>query len=77
MTHPEGVTLGRRLAAITIDWLPLMRSLSHSLLVVAVFPNVLRGLVFITPLIFVAEYAILDRSNWRFFRAQVNENEGS
>jgi len=59
MTHPEGVTLGRRLIAITVDWL------ASYLIAFAFFAGGggyserIEATRLSTPLIFVAEYAIL------------------
>ena len=59
MTHPEGVTLGRRLAAITIDWLASYAIAFAFFAGGGSYSDRLEGTRFSTPLIFVAEYAIL------------------
>lgn len=59
MTHPEGVSLGRRWAAISLDWL------SSYVIAFAFFAgggnffDRVAGAKFSTPLIFISEYAIL------------------
>ena len=59
MTHPEGVTLGRRLAAITIDWLASYAIAFAFFAGGGSYSDRLVGTRLSTPLIFVAEYAIL------------------
>ncbi len=59
MTHPEGVTLGRRLAAITIDWLASYAIAFAFFADGGSYAERIEGTRFLTPLIFVAEYAIL------------------
>jgi uncharacterized RDD family membrane protein YckC len=59
MTHPEGVTLGRRLAAITIDWLASYAIAFAFLAGGGSYSERIVGTRLTTPLIFVAEYAIL------------------
>ena len=59
MTHPEGVTLGRRLAAITIDWLASYAIAFAFFAGGGGYSERLVGTRLSTPLIFVAEYAIL------------------
>ena len=59
MTHPEGVTLGRRLAAITIDWLASYVIAFAFFAGGGSYSDRIVGTRFSTPLIFVAEYAIL------------------
>lgn len=59
MTHPEGVTLGRRLAAITIDWLASYAIAFAFFAGGGSFSERVEETRFSTPLIFVAEYAIL------------------
>lgn len=59
MTHPEGVTLGRRLAAITIDWLASYAIAFAFFAGGGNYAERIAGTRFSTPLIFVAEYAIL------------------
>ena len=59
MTHPEGVTLGRRLAAITIDWLASYAIAFAFFAVGGSYSDRLAGTRLSTPLIFVVEYAIL------------------
>ena len=59
MTHPEGVTLGRRLAAITIDWLASYAIAFAFFAGGGSYSDRIVGTRLSTPLIFVAEYAIL------------------
>lgn len=59
MTHPEGVTLGRRLAAITIDWLASYAIAFAFFAGGGNYADRVQGTRLTTPLIFVAEYAIL------------------
>ena len=59
MTHPEGVTLGRRLAAITIDWLASYAIAFAFFAGGGNFGERVSGSRFPTTLILVAEYAIL------------------
>lgn len=59
MTHPEGVTLGRRLAAITIDWLASYAIAFAFFAGGGNYAERVVGTRLSTPLIFVAEYAIL------------------
>lgn len=59
MTHPEGVTLGRRLAAITIDWLASYAIAFAFFSGGGSYSERIEGTRFVTPLIFIAEYAIL------------------
>ena len=59
MTHPEGVTLGRRLAAITIDWLASYAIAFAFFAGGGSYSDRIVGTRFTTPVIFVAEYAIL------------------
>jgi hypothetical protein len=59
MTHPEGVTLGRRLAAITIDWLASYAIAFAFFAGGGSYSDRLAGTRLSTPLIFVVEYAIL------------------
>jgi len=59
MTHPEGVSLGRRLAAITIDWLASYAIAFAFFAGGGGYSERLVGTRLSTPLIFVAEYAIL------------------
>ena len=59
MTHPEGVTLGRRLAAITIDWLASYVIAFAFFAGGGSYSDRIVGTRFSTPLIFIAEYAIL------------------
>ena len=59
MTHPEAATLGRRLAAITIDWLASYAIAFAFFAGGGSFSERIEGTRFITPLIFVTEYAIL------------------
>ena len=59
MTHPEGATLGRRLAAITIDWLASYAIAFSFFAGGGSYSERIEGTRFVTPLIFVAEYAIL------------------
>jgi uncharacterized RDD family membrane protein YckC len=59
MTHPEGVTLGRRLLAITIDWLASYAIAFAFFAGGGSYSERIEGTRFLTPLIFVAEYAIL------------------
>ena len=59
MTHPEGVTLGRRLAAITIDWLASYAIAFAFFAGDGSYSDRLVSTRLSTPLIFVAEYAVL------------------
>jgi len=59
MTHPEGVTLGRRLAAITIDWLASYAIAFSFFAGGGDYSQRIEGTRFITAMIFIAEYAIL------------------
>jgi uncharacterized RDD family membrane protein YckC len=59
MTHPEGVSLGRRLAAITIDWLASYAIGFAFFVGGGSYSERIVGTRLSTPLIFVAEYAIL------------------
>jgi uncharacterized RDD family membrane protein YckC len=59
MTHPEGVTLGRRLAAITIDWLASYAIAFAFFAGGGNFGERVSGSRIPTTLIFVSEYAIL------------------
>ena len=59
MTHPEGVTLGRRLAAISIDWLASYAIAFAFFTGGGTYSERIVGTRLTTPLIFVAEYAIL------------------
>ena len=59
MTHPEGVTLGRRLAAISIDWLSSYAIAFAFFAGGGSYSERIVGTRFTTPVIFVAEYAIL------------------
>ena len=59
MTHPEGVTLGRRLAAITIDWLASYAIAFAFFAGGGSYSDRIVGTRLSTPLIFVAEYAVL------------------
>lgn len=59
MTHPEGVTLGRRLAAISIDWLSSYAIAFAFFAGGGSYSDRVVGTRLTTPLIFVAEYAIL------------------
>ena len=59
MTHPEGVTLGRRLAAITVDWLASYAIAFAFFAGGGSYSDRIVGTRFSTPLIFIAEYAIL------------------
>ena len=59
MTHPEGVTLGRRLTAITIDWLASYAIAFAFFVGGGSYSERVVGTRLTTPLIFVAEYAIL------------------
>ena len=59
MTHPEGVTLGRRLAAITIDRLASYAIAFAFFAGGGSYAERIVGTRLTTPLIFVAEYAIL------------------
>ena len=59
MTHPEGVTLGRRLAAITIDWFASYAIAFAFFAGGGNFGDRVTGARPSTYVIFVAEYAIL------------------
>jgi hypothetical protein len=59
MTHPEGVSLGRRLAALTIDWLASYVIAFAFFAGGGSYSERVVGTRFSTPLIFVFEYAIL------------------
>ena len=59
MTHPEGVTLGRRLAAITIDWLASYAIAFSFFAAGGNYSQRIEGTRFTTAMIFIAEYAIL------------------
>ena len=59
MTHPEGVTLGRRLAAITIDWLASYAIAFAFFAGGGNFGERVTGSRVPTTLILIAEYAIL------------------
>jgi uncharacterized RDD family membrane protein YckC len=59
MTHPEGVTLGRRLAAITIDWLASYAIAFSFFAGGGNYSQRIEGTRFTTAMIFIAEYAIL------------------
>jgi len=59
MTHPEGVSLGRRLAAISIDWLSSYAIAFAFLGGGGTYSERVVGTRLTTPLVFVAEYAIL------------------
>jgi hypothetical protein len=59
MTHPEGVSLGRRLAALTIDWLASYAIAFAFFAGGGSYSERVVGTRFSTPLIFVFEYAIL------------------
>jgi len=59
MTHPEGVTLGRRLAAITIDWLASYAIAFAFFAGGGNFGERVSGSRVPTTLILIAEYAIL------------------
>jgi len=59
MTHPEGVTLGRRLAAITIDWLASYAIAFSFFAGGGNYSQRIEGTRFTTATIFIAEYAIL------------------
>jgi uncharacterized RDD family membrane protein YckC len=59
MTHPEGVSLGRRLAAISIDWLSSYAIAFAFLAGGGTYSERVVGTRLTTPLVFVAEYAIL------------------
>ena len=59
MTHPEGVTLGRRLAAITVDWLASYAIAFAFFAGGGSYSERVIGTRFTTPLIFVFEYAVL------------------
>jgi hypothetical protein len=59
MTHPEGVTLGRRLAAISIDWLASYAIAFAFFAGGGNYSERIVGTRLSTPLIFVAEYSIL------------------
>ncbi|NBV66518.1 MAG: RDD family protein [Actinobacteria bacterium] len=59
MTHPEGVTLGRRLAAITVDWLASYAIAFAFFAGGGSYSERVIGTRFTTLLIFVFEYAVL------------------
>jgi len=59
MTHPEGVTLGRRLAAISVDWLASYAIAFAFFAGGGTYAERIAGTRLTTPIIFVAEYAIL------------------
>ena len=59
MTHPEGISLGRRLAAISIDWLASYVIAFAFFAGSGTYSERLTTTRLSTPLIFVAEYAIL------------------
>ena len=59
MTHPEGVTLGRRLAAISIDWLASYAIAFAFFTGGGSYSDRIVETRFLTPLVFVAEYAVL------------------
>jgi uncharacterized RDD family membrane protein YckC len=59
MTHPEGVTLGRRLGAITIDWLASYAIAFAFFAGGGNFGERVTGSRVPTTLILIAEYAIL------------------
>ena len=59
MTHPEGVTLGRRLAAISIDWIAAYAIAFAFLTGGGSYSERIVETRFLTPLVFVAEYAVL------------------
>jgi hypothetical protein len=59
MTHPEGVTLGRRLIAITVDWLASYAIAFAFFAGGGSYSERIEATRLSTPLIFVAEYAIL------------------
>jgi len=59
MTHPEGVTLGRRLAAITIDWLASYAIAFAFFAGGGNFGERVTGSRVPTTLILIAEYSIL------------------
>ena len=59
MTHPEGVTLGRRLAAISIDWLASYAIAFGFFAGGGNFGERVSGSRVPTTLILVAEYAVL------------------
>ena len=59
MTHPEGVTLGRRLLAITIDWLASYAIAFAFFAGGGNFGERVSGSRVPTTLILIAEYAIL------------------
>ena len=59
MTHPEGVTLGRRLAAISVDWLASYAIAFAFFAGGGTYAERIVGTRLTTPIIFVAEYAIL------------------
>ena len=59
MTHPEGVTLGRRLTAITVDWLASYAIAFAFFAGGGSYSERIEATRLSTPLIFVAEYAIL------------------
>jgi len=59
MTHPEGVTLGRRLAAISIDWFASYLIAFAFFAGGGTYSERIVGTRFATPIIFLAEYALL------------------
>lgn len=59
MTHPDGVTLGRRLAAISIDWFASYAIAFAFFAGGGTYSERIVGTRLTTPIIFVAEYAIL------------------
>jgi len=59
MTHPEGVSLGRRLAAIAIDWLTSYLIAFAFCAGGGTYAERISGTRVSTPLIFLSEYAIL------------------
>lgn len=59
MTHPDGVSLGRRLAAISIDWFASYAIAFAFFAGGGTYSERIVGTRLSTPLIFVAEYAIL------------------
>jgi len=59
MTHPDGVSLGRRLAAISIDWLASYAIAFAFFAGGGNYSERVVGTRVSTPLVFVFEYAIL------------------